>query len=314
MESPQQRESRISFIKKFSEIKKEDIELYLKEVNDARTSEERVKEIVNKFVEYFPVLEISVGQHHFYRSRFWGNRTDYPSDLCQLLEPLPRDTKKNRCNIEKHPVLYVSVHPRALIAECGYKSGNIYVLTQFDRTLEPEDKDLRCVVLGIDVFQRFENAQTQKMDALLKELMGNNYEMYQFIQSKIHTQFVRKSDEKGLTYRFTANLCHRFFSVDPELDAIVYPSIENAGAVYNLAIRPNMYSKAYTASKVILFEVLEDGSSRQLASSLIDDNQNLNWQNKTTIDNPIPVNLRRINPNDSRIYIAPWRENVNKKT
>lgn len=145
-----------------------------------------------------------------------------------------------------------------------------------------------------------------KMETFRKEFFGTNYLIYQFIEETLHRQFIKSADDKGVTYRFTANLCDNFYS-NPNLDAIVYPSIETHGAVNNLAILPNKYSKTYTATKVGLFEVLDDGSSRQLMGATINGKKIINWNAVSVIDQPVGVSIRQLYPNDKRIYIAPWK-------
>ena len=291
---------------KLSSLSERDILSLIEEINQTGTSDQRVQEITQEFTDCIGVLLLPVAQYHFYRARFWGHKNTSPSNLTELLEPPPEATKMGRCNIESNPVLYVSTHPRALIAECRFKSGDIYVLTQFDRTLKTED--LSCLLLGLDGLQKFEgDAGMLEMEKFRKDFFGEHYSLYKFIESQLHSQFVKAADSNNLTYNFTANLCQRFFSICPDLDAIVYPSIETSGIVNNLAIRPSKYSKTYTASKAGLFEVLSDGSSRQLMGATITSDGNLNWNRVTDIDGPKAVALKKIDPKDNRIYIAPWK-------
>lgn len=287
-----------------STTKKEVLSL-IDEVNNKNTSESRAKDIIKIFYEYILTITIPVAQHHFYRARYWSNEPNFPAKLNQLLEPLPAKTGIGRCNIKDNPVLYVTTDPRALVAECRYKPGAVYALTQFDRTLKTED--LQCLHLGLHYLLEFPgDSMMQEIEAIRKNTFGKNYPMYQFIEETIHKQFIKSEDNEGLSYRFTANLCNMFFR-NPKLDAIVYPSIETCGAVNNLAIRPEKYLKTYIASKVGLFEVLEDGSSRQLMGAIIDDQEISNWDSVLEIDQPVGVNIRQRDPNDKRIYIAPWK-------
>lgn len=88
-----------------SRITKDEVNSLIDEANLESTSEIRVKEIIKIFSDCIGVLLIPVAQHHFYRSRYWGNKENYPTELSQLLEPSPSKTKINRCNIEESPVL-----------------------------------------------------------------------------------------------------------------------------------------------------------------------------------------------------------------
>lgn len=302
-----QEELRNRINERLSKRTNEEISFLFKEANDNNTSVVRVKEIITEITGYIGYLLLPIAQHHFYRARYWGDKKEYPTNLSQLLEPDSSKTRQNRCNIEKKPVLYVSTHPEALVAECHYKPGDIYVLVQFDHTLKTED--LSCMLLGIDAQHKFESdLAIENVEQFRKGFFGENYDKYKFIEKELHTQFVRNDDEDGLTYRFTANLCDRLFSTCTDLDAIVYPSIATQGAVNNLAIRAKCYSKTYTASKAGIFEVLQNGSSRQLVGALIDSCSNLNWHGTSIIDQPKGVGIRETDPNDTRIYIAPWRK------
>jgi len=289
-----------------SKLTNEEIVLLFEEANNSDTPISRVQEIVGEIFGYIGFLLLPIAQHHFYRARYWGKKKDYPEKFSQLLEPEPKLTEQNRCNIKNKPALYVSTHPMALVSECHYKAGDIYAMAQFDRTLKTED--LSCMMLGIDPQHRFEGSPA--MDNIVKfkmEFFGDNYQKYKFIEQLLHEQFVRDDDKKGVTYRFTANLCEKYFSSCPDLDAIVYPSIATQGSFTNLAIRPNIYSKAYTGIKVGIFEVLGDGSSRQLAGALANPDGELNWVSMSPIDQPKAVGVHKIDPNDTRIYIAPWK-------
>lgn len=276
------------------------------EANDPETTAARVQEIVSEITQYVPFMLVPVAQHHFFRSRYWGTQDKYPGYISELLEPEPGKATQQRCNIENKPVLYVSSHPRALIAECHYKCGDIYTMVQFDRALIKED--LSCLMLGMDAHQVFQGSPAmENMMEFKKEFYGDNFLKYQFIERLLNRQFVRDDDPKGITYRFTANLCEKYFSASAELDAIVYPSIATQGAVHNLAIRPNTFYKTYQARKAGIFEVLSDHGSRQLAGARINADGKLDWSIFHTFDKPKPVGVRAIDPDDPRIYIAPWK-------
>lgn len=292
---------------KLSKLSQKEITLLIDEVNNENTLISRVNEIITEFSELKVIMTLPVGQEHFYRARYWSNQPDYPKNLSELLEPSAEKTGLGRCNIKEKPVLYVSAHPRALIAECRFKPGDIYVLTQFTRTLKTED--LNCLLLGLDGYHLFPQYKSmQEMEKFEKQFFGENYPLQQFIESQIHRQFVKQSEESPQVYNFTANLCDKFFSIIPDLDAIFYPSIETFGAVNNLAIRPNRYMKTYTATKAGLFEVLDDGlNSRQIMGTVINEDNTMDWSTISEIDLPVPSAIRQIDPNDSRIYIAPWK-------
>jgi len=291
---------------RLSKITKGEIELLFQEANITTTSISRVQEIVNEISEYIGFLLLPVAQHHFYRARYWSDKKEYPENLSELLEPEPIKTRQNRCNVERKPALYVSTHPIALISECHFNTGDIFSMAQFDRSLKNEN--LNCIMLGIDPHHRFEGDPVMdNISQFKKEFFGDNIQKYKFIEQQLHKQFVKDDDREGNTYRFTANFCEKYFSSLPDLDAIIYPSIATQGSFTNLAIRPNMYSKAYEANKVGIFEVLNDGGYRQLAGALVGSEGQLNWCNLLQIDQPKAVGMRKIDPDDPRIYIAPWK-------
>jgi len=284
-----------------------EIELLFIEANKNDTPISRAQEIVNEISGYIGFLLLPIAQHHFYRARYWSDKKNYPDNLSELLEPSAENTKQNRCNVESKPALYVSTHPIALISECHLETGDIFAMAQFDRSLKNED--LSCMLLGIDAHHRFEGSPEMDNIAQFKnDFFGGNYQKYQFIEQQLHKQFVRDDDKEGITYRFTANLCEKYFSSCPELDAIVYPSIATQGSFTNLAIRPSVYTKAYIGKKIGIFEVLQDRSYRQLAGTLINSKGELNWRSMSLIDQPKAVGIRKIDPNDPRIYIAPWKK------
>lgn len=296
---------------KLSHLTNEDILLLFDEANKSETSISRIQEIVGEISEYVGFMLLPVAQHHFYRARYWGNKTEYPKNLSDLLEPDSEYAKQNRCNIERKPVLYVSTHPIALISECHFETGDIFAMAQFDRSLKTED--LSCMMLGTDPNQRFEGSQElAEMARFKKSFFGENFKKYEFIEQQLHKQFVRDDDKEGVTYKFTANLCEKYFSSCPDLDAIVYPSIATQGSFTNLAIRPSMYTKTYVGKKVGIFEVLPGRGFRQLMGAPVETDGNINWANASLMDKPKAVGIRPIDTDDPRIYIAPWRKNDGK--
>lgn len=285
--------------------------LLFDEANKSETSVSRIQEIVGEISGFVGFMLLPVAQHHFYRARYWGNKTEYPKNLSDLLERSSECATQNRCNIERKPVLYASTHPIALISECHFEPGDIFAMAQFDRSLKTED--LCCMMLGTDPHQRFEGSQElAEMARFKKSFFGENFKKYEFIEQQLHKQFVRDDDKEGITYRFTAHLCEKYFSSCPDLDAIVYPSIATQGSFTNLAIRPSMYSKTYVGKKVGIFEALSDGSFRQLMGALVETDGSINWEKVSLLDQPKAVGIRPIDPDDPRIYIAPWRKDNEK--
>lgn len=291
---------------KLSRTSKEDVMMLIKEINDINTNTSRIKEIISDFASFIPLITMPIGQHYFYRSRYWSNLLSFPAQLSELLEPNKTEARQNRCNLEKKPVLYVSGHPDALIYECQYKPGDLYILLQFNHI--ENNTELDCMLLGFDTEIKFGyDKRIKEMMEYKRDFYGANIDKLLFIESEVHKQFVRTDDKNGLTYRFTANLCDYFFYSIKDLDAIVYPSIATLGSVSNSAIRPNVYHKSYEASKIGLFEVLPNFQSRQLYGALVVDNCFHDWEPTNNIDSPIPHVIKKIDPNDKRIYIAPWK-------
>lgn len=117
---------------------------------------------------------------------------------------------------------------------------------------------------------------------------------------------MREDDKEGLTYSLTAYYCDNLLANATEVDAIFYPSIAGKGMGNNFAIKPGQIFKAYNPKKVGLYISNVSGSYSQIDGGIIN-GENVIWGQNLSIDNPVPVNVRQIDPNDPRIFIAPWK-------
>lgn len=290
-----------------SSISIEQYEKFIQEVNDPKTTEHRIQEIIQKFVSVIGFVTLPVGQSNLYRARIWNGKTELPREIKQLLEPLAKDCRLNRCNLEGKPVLYITSHPASLVHECHFKTGDIFTLMQWNHVTT--EKELDTLLLGVDFEQKFgEDQRVKDMVEFRKAFFETNYPKVIQIERLLHTQFVRDDDSEGITYRFTANLCDYYFEKIKDLDCISYPSIATSGMVSNTAIRPNTYGNCYQPSKIGLFETIENSEIRQLMGAEVSNNVIQPWNSSSKIDMPNAARLVLTDINDPRIYKAPWRK------
>ena len=282
------------------------MERLFEEANQPDSSTDRVEEIVGLLAKCSVVQSLPVAMHHFYRARAWDAKIDYPGFLADCLEPPAEHTSRGRCNAPKKPVLYVSAHPNALLAECRLQEGSFCLILQFDRELKTVD--LSCRALGLDSELLF-GQDSRMLEGIewIREMLGDTFHIHKNLEARLHQEFVRDDDSAGTTYRLTSALCSHYFNGDDSLDAIFYPSIASRGLANNLAIRSGRYRRAYKATKVLLCEVLPQEAFRVIESAAVLSNRRLEWGARLALDLPVPVGVRRIAPDDRRIYIAPWR-------
>ena len=106
---------------------------------------------------------------------------------------------------------------------------------------------------------------------------------------------------------FTANFCDHVFSGNKNLDAIFYPSIATNASGSNYAIRPGIIDKAFEPVKFGSFVFNHDGIVEQTDGATLGNNGAIEWGQDDLIDDPIPAGIRKIDPDDPDIYIAPWK-------
>jgi len=296
---------RLSVQKRLAKIDKNRIRNWFASASRGETPERLVREILNVIIKCIGISSLPIAQHRLYRCRPWNSDNPLPTQLSKLLAPPIECTVRNRCNLDKNPTLYVSVHPGVLANECHVKPNEKYIILQFERMTDVED--LGCVLLGMEPVVEFDNdPHLIEMENYKKRFYGKHYKKIKLIETLLHREFVRVDDPTGLTYRITSNLVDLIFGKAIHVDGICYPSIASNGSVNNLALKPNSIFKAYKPVKAGLYQLSNDGTSIQLDGAVVKKDE-ITWGETVEVDNPVPVRIKSVNPDDSSIYIAPWR-------
>lgn len=264
--------------------------------------ENLIKTITEKVAEHLFYMTLPVGGHYFYRARTLNEEDIVPTHLDDLLQPPPSLTYRGRCNLDGDPVLYVTDNPYAIIQECNIHVGQRFIVTQFDHKKIVEE-DVIVFPLGLEAQTalRPDNTLTEALAWKYKN-MGSQANKLKKLEHKIHTQFVKDDSDKN-SHIFSSIISNHFLKSDTT-DAIYYPSIATNGIAKNFAVKPGKIFKAYTADKAILFK-FEGEKWTQLDSATILNDGSLEWGRCHELDNPVPVNIRRVEPNDP-YYVAPW--------
>lgn len=61
---------------RLSKLTTEDISSLFQEVNNSGTSVARIKEIISEITGCIGYQLFPIGQHHFYRARYWGDQKE----------------------------------------------------------------------------------------------------------------------------------------------------------------------------------------------------------------------------------------------
>lgn len=305
-------EARLSISKKIREklaiLNLIEIEEWFELVDLPDTSEGAVIDIIGKIRTYIGYSVLPVAQHRLYRCRPLNKDKNPPVLLSGLLSPPINKTERGRCNLAGKPVLYVSDHPSILPQECHIEAGQQFVILQFNRFPDVKE-DISCALLGIEPTHLFgSNPAIEQHEKAMVDFFGNEYSKVREVENQLHKHFVRDDDPSGLTYKLTSHLCDHSFSKIKNLDAIFYPSIATNGTGNNYAIKPGVIDKAYEPVKAGLYELSQDGSTKQVDGAILCKEGKIQWGKDEAIDTPIPIGIRQIDPNDPEIYMTPWKE------
>lgn len=299
-------ELRAAIREKLGRLEYLEIEQWFELVKKPDVSEITVVEIVKKIRSLVMYSDMSIGAHRLYRCRPLNKGKNPPSLLSGLLAPPISLTKQGRCNLAGNPVLYVSDRPSILVQECHIVENQHFVVLQFDH-LSGMEQDTRCTLLGIELTILLENhPKLEDAEKFKVDFFGQHYEKARYIERKLHKFFVRDDDSFGSTYLLTSHLCSYTFSKLPDLEAILYPSIATDGSGHNYAFKLGTINRTYEPVRAGLCVLHKDGSVEQLDGATVHKDGRLEWGKDESIESPVPVGVRQIDPNDPDRYIAPW--------
>lgn len=266
-----------------------------------------ITDVIEKISNHIVHLTLPVATHRLYRCRPLKEGEVPPKILSGVLSPPAKATNLGRCNLDGKPVLYVSDSPDILIQECHIEAGQQFVISQFNR-LENVQEDISCFLLGIEPRVLLgDTPQVKEIEKYKTEFLGDGYKILRKVERLLHKSFIRDDDPSGLTYTFTANLCDHVFSINHYADAIFYPSIATNASGRNFAIKPGIIDKAFEPVKFGSFVLNHDGTVEREDGATLGKGGAIEWGKDVSIDNPIPVGARMIDPDDPDIYIAPWK-------
>ncbi|WP_415897028.1 hypothetical protein [Neptuniibacter sp. QD57_21] len=270
-----------------------------------QSSISEIKYASNKILELQLTVSIPVLSHHWYRARPISFPHTEIDTLDKLLEPPADKCRPGRCNLEGKPCLYLTNNPQALVKEAQVGVSEDFIMLQFDK-IPDEKMGLPLIFLGVS---RKHLANPHKLDTSYEELIVNSldkqYEKHLYIETKLHEAFVAESNDT-LTYRFTSILVDNLMET-PGIAGIYYPSIATSGTAKNLALLPGQIFNKFNAKKAFYYKSVGTSEWELSDSAVIDDNNIVRWGYKVDPDLPKPIGVKKINPSDPDIFIAPWK-------
>jgi hypothetical protein len=217
---------------------------------DNGTEYENIKnyfEDVARYLQYPTEVQIE----HFYRVRKLDNEIPFTARE-ELIYPKANKKHEDRMNNISFRVLYVSLHEFTAMAETRINEsyiGNYFQLTKFTTT-----QDFKVYKLGMFSELHFNAPRdSEYVKGEMEKHFGNpnhnsTVQGYSALECAIADVLY---DQRDGYHILSSIMADAIFSVNPTIDAIIYPSLQNKYGI-NLAIRKNFSDKlkiSYTAVK-----------------------------------------------------------------
>ncbi|BAK73176.1 RES domain-containing protein [Arcobacter sp. L] len=221
-------------INKLREKLKKD-ENYRKDVINCGSSYGKIKSFFQEFCKFLNYIE-KIDGYEFYRIR--KNNSDKPfTTRKELIYPEANPNHKDRMNNKNFRVLYVSLNEYTAMAEARLDSS--YINKKFQLTRFSTSNALTVYKLGMFSELYFntdrDSEHTQK---IIKNLFNENItdkliQGYSAIECALADILYDKTEDYHI---LSSILADAIFSLNPSIDAIMYPSMQNRYGI-NLAIK-----------------------------------------------------------------------------
>ena len=204
-------------------------------------------EDVARYLQYPTQVKIE----HFYRVRKLDNETPFTARE-ELIYPKANKKHEDRMNNISFRVLYVSLHEFTAMAETRINEsyiGNYFQLTKFTTT-----QNFTVYKLGMFSELHFNAPRdSEYVKGEMEKHFGNpnhnsTVQGYSALECAIADVLY---DQRDGYHILSSIMADAIFSVNPSIDAIIYPSLQNKYGI-NLAIRKDFSEKlkiSYTAVK-----------------------------------------------------------------
>jgi hypothetical protein len=185
---------------------------------------------------------------------------------------LPRDPETvneyGRMNLKKETIFYGSFLLPTLINEVRPKIGDIITVSKW--TL----KDPKTELL---VFPSFKtnglNRQFLGAQNLFFELMkaySPEKQLHLIAQQNLFANIFSKEAIHKTNYAFGASIAKNIFSkaYEGQIEAIIYPSVQDSAEISNIAIKPEVLIKKYWLNSIVEYKILENSDVLKSAEKI----------------------------------------------
>lgn len=227
----------IHFEKEINKLKKElkENEHYRNDVINCGNYYDEIKQFFQKFCKFLNYIE-KIDGYEFYRIR--KNKSDKPfTTRKELIYPEANPSHKDRMNNKNFRVLYVSLNEYTAMAEA--RLDNNYINKNFQLTRFSANNSLTVYKLGMFSELYFNTDRDSKYtQEIIKKLFNENItdrliQGYSAIECALADILYDKTEDYHI---LSSILADAIFSLNPSIDAIMYPSMQNRYGI-NLAIK-----------------------------------------------------------------------------
>lgn len=221
-------------INKLKEKLKKD-ENYRNDLINGGSSYDKIKEFFQEYCKFLNYIG-KINGYDFYRIR--KNNSDKPFTFRkELIYPEANSNHKDRMNNKNFRVLYVSLNEYTAMAEARLDSS--YIDKKFQLTRFSINNTLTVYKLGMFSELYFNtDRDSQSTQEILKNLFNENItdkliQGYSALECAIADILYDKTEDYHI---LSSILADAIFSLNPSIDAIMYPSMQNKYGI-NLAIK-----------------------------------------------------------------------------
>lgn len=227
----------IHFENEINKLKKKlkENENFRNDVINGGSSYKKIKEFFKAFCRFLNYIE-KIDGYQFYRIR--KNNSEKPFTFRkELIYPEANPNHKDRMNNKNFRVLYVSLNEYTAMAEARLDSS--YINKKFQLTRFSTNNTLTVYKLGMFSELYFNtDRDSEKTQGIIKKLFGEKItdkliQGYSAIECALADILYDKTEDYHI---LSSILADAIFSLNPSIDAIMYPSMQNRYGI-NLAIK-----------------------------------------------------------------------------
>lgn len=228
-------------------------------------NEDYFLETFDKITPYLAFQIITFNRLKLFRSRASSYATDIENIRQISYPPEHRATKTQRCNSVGQQMLYGSSNIETSLLELDLSDGEPCALVA--EFLLKESETLNVLPIGeIDHYRRFDRLRIETpgvLERIVSLLDGlNHWERlaYQYVDAFLADLMLRTAaseQEKKNLYEVTSRIANAFWSNNPAVDGLLYPSVKHQGGI-NLAVLPHSFDRAFELERVSLTGPIEN--------------------------------------------------------